>query len=394
MAASIVRYLDGSYLQAGLYYIKYGNLFKALPADAFRTADGLYKYSALPEDAIGQLADGSIKLKNGGYQVPKIDADTGAQIPNMWTYRINGQGGGFDLPPGTTKTSDGKFKLPDDTVIDGQAVKKADGSFKLPDGSFMLTSTSASKISKNLANAADNLESAKKIETAAKTSRTKVSDISTNIDESLTNTLIKRNEVDGLLKNADDAIVSKKNLDESANTKRPKDADADAEAALKRRIDRLEAALGLAGLAMLLGGLLMDEGDEKDRNASDNVKGCVSLCLPHNFSEYYYGRIGYDELKYTTMESAREEFPNLTIYEDQPFCSIANQDCYEHCKAACHNAHQNEQNDDANDDDDDQPFWKKMFPDTDNSVLTAVGLSILVVILIAFLIMIFSLYSS
>ena len=63
------------------------------------------------------------------------------------------------------------------------------------------------------------------------------------------------------------------------------------DAALKRRIDSLEAALGIAGLAMLIGGLLMNNGDESERTASDNVKGCVSLCLPHNFSEYYYGRV-------------------------------------------------------------------------------------------------------
>ena len=92
------------------------------------------------------------------------------------------------------------------------------------------------------------------------------------------------------------------------------------------------------------------------------------------------------------MESAREEFPNLAIYQDQPFCSLENQDCYKHCKSACFNVHQDEQEDDG--DDDDKPWWEKLFPDVDSNILTSVGLAILAVIIIAFLIMIFSLYSS
>jgi hypothetical protein len=393
--ASLVRYLDGSYLDAGLYWIKIGDKFVSLPLDTIRTVDGLYTYSSMPSGVSGRLADGSYKLINGGYQVPKI-GDDGFPIQNMYTYRIVGEGGGFDLPPGTTKTENGKFKLPDNTIIDGRAVKMSNGSFKLPDGSFMLSSTSSLKISKNLENAATNVEIAKSSDDLAKSTRTRVSDISDDITDSLNNSLIKRNEVDGKVKNADDAVTGKKNLDEGADSQRPKDLDPDADAALKRRIDSLEAVLGIAGLAMLIGGLLMDNGDESERTASDNVKGCVSLCLPHNFSEYYYGRVGYDELKYTTMESAREEFPNLAIYQDQPFCSLENQDCYEHCKAACFNVHQDEQEDDGDGDgdDDDKPWWEKLFPDVDSNILTSVGLAILAVIIIAFLIMIFSLYSS
>jgi len=139
--ASLVRYLDGSYLDAGLYWIKIGDKFTSLPLDTIRTVDGLYTYSSMPSGVSGRLADGSYKLINGGYQVPKI-GDDGFPILNVYTYRILGEGGGFDLPSGTIKTQNGKFKLPDNTIIDGRAIKMSNGSFKLPDGLFMLSSTS------------------------------------------------------------------------------------------------------------------------------------------------------------------------------------------------------------------------------------------------------------
>jgi hypothetical protein len=95
------------------------------------------------------------------------------------------------------------------------------------------------------------------------------------------------------------------------------------------------------------------------------------------------------------MSSLRAEFPNAEFPEDQPFCQEGNDDCYEHCTAACFNKYKDQEGDgDGDGDDDEEPWWKKWFPDVDENLITSVIVAILAVIIIAFLIMIFSLYSS
>ena len=78
-------------------------------------------------------------------------------------------------------------------------------------------------------------------------------------------------------------------------------------------------------------------GDDDFEDKSEETKGCVSLCLPSNYQDYYYGNIPKEELEYRTLESARTEFPNLEIYEEQPFCTADTKDCYEYCKVKCFN---------------------------------------------------------
>jgi hypothetical protein len=356
--SSLFRVSDGIYTKADGSYVLRGANDTQIRLGTSRTwsdVNNRWEYSeGSGASEIKRLGDGSEILQSGGYKVSS----------NPDIYRIDSyqQGKGVDLPSGTTRTTDGKFKLPDDTVIPGGSKKMADGSFRLPDGK-----KSSDNISEDVLKRSDDLEM------------------------KLNETTIKNNTIKNRARNSENALNNRKALDDIEVNKK---LDADYEKIKKRRINAMEKALGLVGLAALIGGLLMDSSGEAN-NASNARKGCVTACLPHNYSDYFYGKISKDELKYTTMDSLREEFPNAQFPEDQPFCQEGNDNCYEHCKAACFNLYQEEEEEKKKKKDGEEPpFWKSWFPDVDENLIISVIAAILAVILIAFLIMIFSLYSS
>ena len=384
--SSLFRVSDGIYTKADGSYVLRGVNDTQIRLGTSRTWSDVNKRWEYSEGSganeIKRLGDGSEILKSGGYKVSS----------NPDIYRIDSyqQGKGVDLPSGTTRTTDGKFKLPDDTVIPGGSKKMADGSFRLPDGKYKLTNTSLSKIKTNKSNVKTDARDVTDLKKSSDIISDDVLKRSDDLEMKLNETTIKNNTIKNRARNSENALNNRKALDDIDVNKK---LDADYEKIKKRRINAMEKALGLVGLAALIGGLLMDRSGEAN-NASNNRKGCVTACLPHNYSDYFYGKISKDELKYTTMDSLREEFPNAQFPEDQPFCQEGNDNCYEHCKAACFNLYQEEEEKKKKKDGEEPPFWKSWFPDVDENLIISVIAAILAVILIAFLIMIFSLYSS
>lgn len=385
--SSLYRVSDGIYTKIDGSYVLRGADDAQIRLGTSRTwsdVNNRWEYSeGSGANEIRRLGDGSEILKSGGYKVSS----------NPDIYRIDSyqQGKGVDLPSGTTRTTDGKFKLPDDTVIPGGSKKMADGSFRLPDGKYKLTNTSLSKIKTNKSNVKTDARDVTDLKKSSDIISDDVLKRSDDLEMKLNETTIKNNTIKNRARNSENALNSRKALDDIDVNKK---LDADYEKIKKRRINAMEKALGLVGLAALIGGLLMDRSGEAN-NASNNRKGCVTACLPHNYSDYFYGKISKDELKYTTMDSLREEFPNARFPEDQPFCQEGNDNCYEHCKAACFNLYQEEEEEKKKKKDGEEPpFWKSWFPDVDENLIISVIAAILAVILIAFLIMIFSLYSS
>lgn len=385
--SSLFRVSDGIYTKADGSYVLRGVNDTQIRLGTSRTWSDVNKRWEYSEGSganeIKRLGDGSEILKSGGYKVSS----------NPDIYRIDSyqQGKGVDLPSGTTRTTDGKFKLPDDTVIPGGSKKMADGSFRLPDGKYKLTNTSLSKIKTNKSNVKADARDVTDLKKSSDIISDDVLKRSDDLEMKLNETTIKNNTIKNRARNSENALKNRKALDDIDVNKK---LDADYEKIKKRRINAMEKALGLVGLAALIGGLLMDRSGEAN-NASNNRKGCVTACLPHNYSDYFYGKISKDELKYTTMDSLREEFPNAQFPEDQPFCQEGNDNCYEHCKAACFNLYQEEEEEKKKKKDGEEPpFWKSWFPDVDENLIISVIAAILAVILIAFLIMIFSLYSS
>ena len=384
--SSLFRVSDGIYTKADGSYVLRGVNDTQIRLGTSRTWSDVNKRWEYSEGSganeIKRLGDGSEILKSGGYKVSS----------NPDIYRIDSyqQGKGVDLPSGTTRTTDGKFKLPDDTVIPGGSKKMADGSFRLPDGKYKLTNTSLSKIKTNKSNVKADARDVTDLKKSSDIISDDVLKRSDDLEMKLNETTIKNNTIKNRARNSENALKNRKALDDIDVNKK---LDADYEKIKKRRINAMEKALGLVGLAALIGGLLMDRSGEAN-NASNNRKGCVTACLPHNYSDYFYGKISKDELKYTTMDSLREEFPNAQFPEDQPFCQEGNDNCYEHCKAACFNLYQEEEEKKKKKDGEEPPFWKSWFPDVDENLIISVIAAILAVILIAFLIMIFSLYSS
>lgn len=385
--SSLYRVSDGIYTKIDGSYVLRGADDAQIRLGTSRTwsdVNNRWEYSeGSGANEIRRLGDGSEILKTGGYKVSS----------NPDIYRIDSyqQGKGVDLPSGTTRTTDGKFKLPDDTVIPGGSKKMADGSFRLPDGKYKLTNTSLSKIKTNKSNVKTDARDVTDLKKSSDIISDDVLKRSDDLEMKLNETTIKNNTIKNRARNSENALNNRKALDDIDVNKK---LDADYEKIKKRRINAMEKALGLVGLAALIGGLLMDRSGEAN-NASNNRKGCVTACLPHNYSDYFYGKISKDELKYTTMDSLREEFPNARFPEDQPFCQEGNDNCYEHCKAACFNLYQEEEEEKKKKKDGEEPpFWKSWFPDVDENLIASVIAAILAVILIAFLIMIFSLYSS
>ena len=152
---------------------------------------------------------------------------------------------------------------------------------------------------------------------------------------------------------ADLAAVNKRRLRGDIDGQRSDISNRSAEAKNKRvEMSTVDKITTLAGLAALFAYLQDEEADINDTSGSDSKKGCVMACLP------------------------KENF-----------------DCMNHCIAACANRYDGRPGDGDGDGDED-PWWKKWLPDVDENLITSVIVAILAVIIIAFLIMIFSLYSS
>ena len=134
-------------------------------------------------------------------------------------------------------------------------------------------------------------------------------------------------------KKADDAadLAKKgaKNVDDAADVakKGAKSVDDVADAATTSKKLSTNAKKALAGGAAA-GGLLYL--DKKYKDADENIKDCMKLCLPTNWDEYDSGTLDQSKLQYKVLE---EEI------EDQPMCTANISNCGEYCGEKCEEIH-------------------------------------------------------
>lgn len=109
----------------------------------------------------------------------------------------------------------------------------------------------------------------------------------------------------------------------------------DAVAAGAKRTARAAAdnAKALIAAGLVVGGGLYLE--KKFKDADEDIKNCINVCLPENWDDYEYGDLDKSELKYRVLEG---EDAN----PDQPLCTEAKDDCGEFCGNKCEDLHEYE----------------------------------------------------
>ena len=85
------------------------------------------------------------------------------------------------------------------------------------------------------------------------------------------------------------------------------------------------------GLA--IGGALYLEDQFKD--AEEDIKNCMKVCLPENWDDFNYGDLKKSELKYRVLEGEDAD-PN------QPLCTETIEDCGKYCGDKCEDLHEYE----------------------------------------------------
>jgi hypothetical protein len=107
-------------------------------------------------------------------------------------------------------------------------------------------------------------------------------------------------------------------------------ADTASDLALRANRARLlstNAKRALAG-GVVAGGLVYI--DRKYKQASEDIKDCMKVCLPTNWDDFEYGTLDKSELQYKTLDDN----------EGQPVCSESMQDCGKFCGDKCEEIHE------------------------------------------------------
>ena len=69
--------------------------------------------------------------------------------------------------------------------------------------------------------------------------------------------------------------------------------------------------------------------DQKYKDAKEEVKDCMKVCLPANWDDYAYGDLDKQDLQYKELENVGE----------QPVCSSSMPDCGKYCGDKCEEIH-------------------------------------------------------
>lgn len=122
-------------------------------------------------------------------------------------------------------------------------------------------------------------------------------------------------------------------------------AEGSARSAAKRAGDAIAAGARRTAKAaadnaktLITAGLVVGGGlylENKFKEADEDIKNCINVCLPENWDDYEYGDLDKSELKYRVLEG---EDAN----PDQPLCTEAKDDCGEYCGNKCEDLHEYE----------------------------------------------------
>ena len=119
----------------------------------------------------------------------------------------------------------------------------------------------------------------------------------------------------------------------SAKRAAKKSAEAAKRAAKKAAKAASDNAGKLIAGGLAIGGALYLEDQFKD--AEEDIKNCMKVCLPENWDDFNYGDLKKSELKYRVLEGEDAD-PN------QPLCTETIEDCGKYCGDKCEDLHEYE----------------------------------------------------
>ena len=112
--------------------------------------------------------------------------------------------------------------------------------------------------------------------------------------------------------------------------------------AATRALEKASDAARANSKKLIAGGLILGGGiylNNKYKDAEENIKNCIGVCLPDNWDEHAYGSLEKSELNYRPLTYTDENGEEITVDENQPLCSNVMDNCETYCSDQCEELH-------------------------------------------------------
>lgn len=112
--------------------------------------------------------------------------------------------------------------------------------------------------------------------------------------------------------------------------------------AATRALEKASDAARANSKKLIAGGLVLGGGiylNNKYKDAEENIKNCIGVCLPDNWDEHAYGSLEKSELNYRPLTYTDENGDEITVDENQPLCSNVMDNCEKYCSDQCEELH-------------------------------------------------------
>ena len=112
--------------------------------------------------------------------------------------------------------------------------------------------------------------------------------------------------------------------------------------AASRALEKAADAARANSKKLIAGGIVLGGGiylNNKYKDAEENIKNCIGVCLPDNWDEHAYGSLEKSELNYRPLTYTDENGEEITVDENQPLCSNVMDNCEKYCSDQCEELH-------------------------------------------------------
>jgi|TARA_B110000211_G_scaffold63631_2_gene72922 hypothetical protein len=112
--------------------------------------------------------------------------------------------------------------------------------------------------------------------------------------------------------------------------------------AASRALEQAADAARANSKKLIAGGIVLGGGiylNKKYKDAEEDIKNCIGVCLPDNWDEHAYGSLEKSELKYRPLTYTDGNGEEITVDENQPLCSNVMDDCEKYCSDQCEELH-------------------------------------------------------
>lgn len=112
--------------------------------------------------------------------------------------------------------------------------------------------------------------------------------------------------------------------------------------AATRSLEKASDAAKANSKKLIAGGLALGGGiylNNKYKDAKEDIKNCIGVCLPDNWDEHAYGSLEKSELNYRPLTYTDDNGEEITVDENQPLCSNVMDNCEKYCSDKCEELH-------------------------------------------------------